>query len=69
MRKEQELKKIALTSEFIEGKLIPKLKAAVEKSEGRLKSFYLYPEFDPKVKNPLKGKGKNGRYPIRRAVY
>ena len=56
---------------FIEEKLVPKLKAVVQRSEGRLKAFRLWPEFDPKVraKGPPPRKGRGGRYPARLGGY
>ena len=37
-------------ADFIEEKIIPKLKAVIQQSDGRLKSFHLWPEFDPRVR-------------------
>ena len=57
---------------FVKEKIIPKLRAAVQSSEGRLKSFYLWPEFDPTANeaNGQQGrKGREGRYPTRRGGY
>ena len=56
---------------FIEEKIIPKLKVVIQQSEGRLKSFHLWPEFDPKVraKGPTQRKGRGGRYPARQGGY
>ena len=56
---------------FIEEKVIPKLRAAIQHSDGGLKSFHLWPEFDPQVraKGPPQIKGRDGRYPARQGGY
>ena len=56
---------------FVEEKVIPKLRAAIQQSEGRLKSFHLWPEFDPafRAKGQQQRKGKEGRYPTRQGGY
>ena len=38
-----------LTKEFVQTRLIPKLDAIIRNSDGQIKAYHLYPEFDPKA--------------------